>query len=223
MQSKDINDPKLECLNEPELACLEMFRIALSENTQHARLQALKVMRHEVVSLGLGTFPIREGASATQENNPDFVRWIAKTAEERYEAAHVLNEIAQRYETKNERKLNVAEHIGKRVWLSILEQRFQGLHVAGGILEQVSDEAKAQGVHGARDKDGLREIWKTYRGVVHLGMAMDHCEDNPDAALNVLHVAERFRKALSQNCPKGTSKPYVDQSEQISFLYLSNI
>lgn len=55
-------------ISEPELNCLELFRIALSENTNDERLRAINVMRHEVVSLGLVNFPIKAG-----KNAPEFV------------------------------------------------------------------------------------------------------------------------------------------------------
>ncbi|MBU2941888.1 hypothetical protein Q8W25_19835 [Shimia thalassica] len=206
-------------INEAELGCLGLFRMALSENTHEARVRAIAAMRHEVVSLGLESFPIR----GRGENDPEFVRWVAETSAERHEAAHAYAAIAQRYDRQNKRKLNVAEHIGKLVWDSIQDQRFQGLQTKNGILAQVREDAKAQSVEGARDKDTLRKIWKCYRGVVHLGMALDYCEDNPDSHRNVLHLAERFRLGLNRNCPKGTKTPYVSESNQISFLYLSSV
>ncbi|WP_138165475.1 hypothetical protein [Parasedimentitalea maritima] len=185
-------------------------------------MRAIAVMRHEVVSLGLESFSIGAGKSSGGKVRPEFVQWVAETSKDRYEAAHGFSEIARRYEAKNERKLNVAEHVGKLVWHSIQEQEFKGLHVAGGILEKVRDVAKQEGIHGARDKDVVSKTWVTYRGVVHLGMAMDYCEDNPDPGLNVLHVAERIRQGLSQNFPKKTREPYVAPDGQISFHYISN-
>ncbi|PTX72912.1 hypothetical protein [Sulfitobacter mediterraneus] len=208
-------------INEPELLSLEFFRVALSEDTHEARMRGIDVMRQEVVSMGLPNFPIGRRDAEQKRNRPEFVQWVAETSAARYDAAHECAGIIGRYERKNERKLNVAEEIGKLVWDSIQSQRFQGLHVTGGILEQVRDLAKALGISGARDKDTLRKIWSCYRGVVHLGMAMDYLEDNPETDLHLLHIAERFRKGLSQNCPKGKCKPYVAISEQISFLYIS--
>jgi len=199
-------------ISDPELNCLELFRLALSEDTNEARVSAIEVMRQEVVSLSLSNFPIGAG-----KNAPEFVHWVAETSTARYEAAHEFSAIARRYETKNERRLNIAEHVGKLVWDSIQSQEFKGLHVAGGILEKVRTIAKQEGIQGARDKDVLSRTWMTYRGVVHLGMAMDYCEDNPGKGLEVLDVAERFRLGLSQGFPKGTRKPYVPEAEQISF------
>ncbi len=204
-------------LNEPESECLGLFRMALSEETDEERLRAIDIMRHEVVSLGLENFPV------SRSSHPEFVQWVAETAKYRQDAAHTFHEIAGRYERKNERKLNVAEYIGKRVWDSIQTKRFQGVQVKGGLLEQTRDYAKQNGVGGARDLDVLRRIWSTYRGVVHLGMAMDYCEDHPETTWHVLHLAEKFRSGLSSNCPKGTSLPYVDPKTQISFLYISNV
>jgi hypothetical protein len=200
-------------ISEPELNCLELFRIALSENTNDERLRAINVMRHEVVSLGLVNFPIKAG-----KNAPEFVHWVAETSIERQQAAHDFSEIAHRYNTRNERRLNIAEHVGKLVWDSIQRKEFKGLHVTGGILEQVRTIAKQEGVQGARDKDVLSRTWMTYRGVVHLGMAMDYCEDNPGMGLEVLDVAEKIRLGLSQGCPKKTRQPYVPEEGQFSFV-----
>ena len=208
-------------LNEPELQCLDLFRMALSEPTLEDRMRAIGVMRHEVVSLGLENFPVRRSDLDEKGSNSSFVQWVAETAGDRYKAAHAFHEIAHRYLPKNERKLNVAEHIGKVVWESIRNRTNKGMHVKGGLLEQVSDFAKAQKVSGARDKDTLRKIWRDYRGVVHLGMAMDYCEDHPEPGQNVLHLAEKFRCGLSTNCPKGRGDPYVAGDDQISFLYIT--
>lgn len=204
-------------INEPESRCLELFRMALSESTQVARMAAITVMKHEVVSLGLDSFPIGAG-----KTSPAFVQWVAETSRDRYEAAHEFSAIARRYETRNERKLNIAEYVGKLVWDSIQAQEFKGLHVAGGILEKVRKIAKQEGIQGARDKDVLSRTWVTYRGVVHLGMAMDYCEENPGKGLSVLDVAERLRLGLNQGFPKKTGKPYVPDVEQISFRFNSD-
>jgi hypothetical protein len=203
------------CLNEPEYKCLELFRMALSEKKGNDRLCAIEVMRREVVSLGLQNFPVGKSS------HPDFVEWVGRTAEGRYEAAHRFSEIAQRYEGRNQRKLNIAEDIGKRVWDSIQARRFLGVYVKGGLLDQVSDYAKQHSISGARDRAVLEKIWTTYRGVVHLGMAMDYCEMHPKTQWHVLHLAEKFRVALSSNCPRKHPNPYVDPQDQISFLYIS--
>ncbi|SMP37176.1 hypothetical protein [Shimia sagamensis] len=202
-------------LNGPECECLGLFRMAISEETDEERLRAIQVIRHEVVSLGLENFPI--GKSSSNE----FTRWIAETARERYDAAHEFGEIAQRYEGKNERHLNIAEYIGKRVWDSIQNEKFQGLHTPSGILEQTSDYARKMGIRGARDQSVLREIWGKHRGVVHLGMAMDFCEDHPGTTWHVLQLAETFRAGLSSNYPQNAPSPYVDPDVQLSFFYLS--
>ena len=153
--------------------------------------------------------------------NAEFVQWIAKTSSERHEASYEFSQTARRYEERNERKLNVAEHIGKLVWLSIQDKKFEGVQTDEGILKQVRDVALENKVSGAKDLDVLRKTWKTYRGVVHLGMAMDYCDEQPDPERNVLHVAETYRRGLSLFCPKGTKKPYVPVGDQITFLYLS--
>lgn len=171
--------------------------------------------------MGLEGFPIFKKRGAETRNSPDFVQWVAETATERCEAARDYVSIFQRYQKNTEKKLNIAECIGKHVWQTIQQQKFQGVQVAGGILEQVRHEARELDVRGAKDEDTVRNIWKRYRGVVHLGMAMDYCEDHPGSGMHVLHVAEKIRQALCKSCPKGTRKPYVDLSEQISFLYIS--
>ncbi len=146
-------------INEPELFCLELFRVALSEATPEAGARAMDVARHEVVSLSLRNFSFGKEKSEGNIRYAEFVEWVAKTSGERYEAAHEFSEIYRRYEAKNERKLNVAEHIGKRVWLSIQDQRFQGLYAKCNIFEQVGVDARKHRIHGARDKDMLRKIW----------------------------------------------------------------
>lgn len=104
------------------------------------------------------------------------------------------------------------------MWDSIQRQEFKGLHGTGGILEQVRTIAKQEGIQRARDKDVLSMTWMTYRGGVHLGMAMDYCEDNPGMGLEVLDVAEKFRLGLRQGFPKKTRKPYVLEEEKFSFV-----
>ncbi|KPA20839.1 hypothetical protein shim_27530 [Shimia sp. SK013] len=98
--------------NEPEFLSLELFGVALSEPSEKARLRAIEVMRQEVTSLGLGSFPMGPG----HKRSPNFVLWVAETSQARYEAAHEYSQILQRCEAKNERKLNIAEHVGKLVW-----------------------------------------------------------------------------------------------------------
>lgn len=204
-------------LNEPECECLGLFRMALSEETDDDRSRAIEVMRHEVVSLGLENFPI------SNSTHLEFINWTARTAQVRYNAGREFYGIAQRFDSKNELKLNIAEYIGKLVWESIATKRFQGLHVKGGILDQTRDFAKKNAIHGARDKDVLRKIWKAYRGVVHLGMAMDYSEQHPETTLHVLQIAETFRAGLASNHPKGWSEPYVASERQISFEYITRL
>lgn len=84
-------------------------------------------------------------------------------------------------------------------------------------------QGKKLGISGARDKDVVRKAWHDYSGVVHLGMALDFYKDKSVPPEDVLFAAERFRRILSQACPKGTKKPYVDVSLQISFSYESGI
>jgi len=92
-----------------------------------------------------------------------------------------------------------------------------------GILNQLTSAGRDHGIKGAKDKDVVRKSWGTYRGIVHLGMAMDFCEDQKVSTGEVLFVAEQIRRVLSGSCPNGTSEPYVSRQEQISFVYKSNI
>jgi len=154
--------------------------------------------------------------------NSESLQWVAMTAGQRTEAAFELSKTSKRYEAKNERKLNIAEHIGHLILLSIKDEKFEGVQARGGILEQVRGVARAEKISGARDKDVIREVWNTYRDVVHLDLALDYCEGNPEQGSNVLHLAEEFRRCLSENCPRGTKVPYVDPAAQISFLYIKD-
>lgn len=211
-------------INEPQLLSIELFRLALSEDNSEQRLQAVRNVKHDVVaSLLTQLFDGSVLENADPEIDAEFMQWVAKTSGERHEAAYELAQTAKRYESKNERKLNVAEQIGSLVWLSIQDKTFRGVHSESGLLDHVQHQARNLGVSGARDKDTVRKIWNTYRGVVHLGMAIDYCDESADQNLNVLHVAERFRRDLCLNCPKGTSKPYVDPDEQVSFIYISKL
>jgi fructose-specific component phosphotransferase system IIB-like protein len=210
-------------INEPELRSIDYIRIALSEPTPELREKAIANAKHELVALRLEALSHKLGSKwMSDPQNAEFVQWIARTSSERHEASYAFSQTARQYEERNERKLNVAEHIGKLIWLSIQDNRFEGVQTPEGILKRVSDQAQEYNVSGARDLDTLRGIWKTYRGVVHLGMAIDYCEDNPNQAQNVISVAENFRLNLSHFCPKGTKKPYVPETDQIKFCYSSN-
>ena len=201
---------------------IELIRIALSETTPDLRQKAIVNAKHEVVALRLQALADRLGVGWMSEpQNAKFVQWIAKSSGERHEASYEFSKTCKRYEEHNERKLNVAEHIGKLIWHSIQDGRFAGLHTRDGILQQVRSEALALRIEGARDKDILREIWKTYRGVVHLGMAMDYCDEFSKQGEHVLLLAENYRWGLSYFCPKGTKVPYVSTDEQTKFLYKS--
>ena len=210
------------CMNEPELRSIDLIRVALSETTAELREKAITNAKHEVVALRLATLSDSLGTDWMSDlKNADFVQWIAKTSSERHEASYEFSRTARLFEERHERKLNVAEHIGKLIWLSIQDGKFEGVQTDEGILKQVRNVALENKVSGAKDLDVLRAIWKTYRGVVHLGMAMDYCDELPDPERNVLQVAETYRRSFSQFCPKGTKNPYVPRGAQIKFTYLS--
>jgi hypothetical protein len=206
------------------LLSIKSIRVAVSELTTELRAKAIANAKHELVAFRLEALSKGLGDGWMSEpQNAAFVQGIAKTSGERFEASYELSQTSKRYVEHNDVKLSVAEQIGKLIWLSIQDKKFEGVQTAEGILKQVRDQALERGLRGAKDLDVLRGTWKTYRGVVHLGMAIDHCEESPDPKQNVLHVAESFRRCLSLNCPKGTQKPYVAQDSQIKFEYLSMI
>jgi hypothetical protein len=211
-------------INEPQLLSIELFRLALSEDNSEQRLRAVRNVKHDVVaSLLAQLFDSNALDGADPKVDAEFMQWVAKTTSERNDAAYELAQTAKRYEGRNERKMNIAEQIGNLVWLSIQDKTFRGVQTESGLLDHVRHQARDLGVSGGRDKDTVRKIWSTYRGVVHLGMAIDYCDESPDQNLNVLHVSERFRRDLCLNCPKGTSKPYVHPDEKVSFLYISKL
>lgn len=205
-----------------EIPFMWLFRVALSEESDALRKQAIQNVKHEAMGSLLQELPNVVGEDWVSDPGvSELVQWVAKTSGQRHEAIYAFGETVRRYEEKNERKLNIAEEIGNMIWVSIQDKMFEGVQTRTGILAQLRDQAIASGLRGARDKDTVRKIWDTYRGVVHVGMALTYCEDNPDPNLNVLHVAERFRRDLSQHCPRGTSSPYVNPKRQISFYYSS--
>ena len=211
-------------INEPELKYMELIRVALSEESTDLRERAIKNAKHDVVAGRLELlFDQISVDEITGTENTEFLQWVAITSGKRSEAAYEFSETGRRYESKNERKLNIAEEVGFQIFKSIQDQEFKGVHTRGGIFEQIRDVAVEDGVHGARDEDVVRKLWQIYKGVVHLGMAIKYLEENPDQHWNVLELAELYRKTLCQNCPKGTKKPYVDPEEQISFIYISSI
>jgi hypothetical protein len=211
-------------INEPELLWIEMVRVALSEETVDARIRAIENVKFDAKASAAAS--LFDGKRKMNTDDPRYVASLlqmAKTSERSHDAAYEMAQTGQRYEDKNELRLNVAEQIGKLVCLSIADQKFAGLNTKIGIIQQVQYEARKLDMRGARDKDAVRRNWQTYKGVVHLGMAMDHLEDNSEDKTHVLHLAERFRRILSTNCPRGTTKPYVDPDVQIKFLYLSRL
>jgi hypothetical protein len=209
-------------VNDLELMWIEMVRVALSEETVDARIRAIENVKFNVRAIPATS--LSDDKRQMNSDDPRFVAsllQVAKTSQRMSDAAYEMAQTEQRYVAKNERKLNIAEQICKRVLLSIADEKFAGLHTEIGILQEVQDEARKHGTSGAKDKDVLRNIWSTYRGVVHLGVAMKFYEGNPEDEMKVLHLAEEFRQILSENCPKGTTKPYVSSGDQFKFTYNS--
>ncbi len=206
------------------VAYLDLVRVALSEETPELRQRAISNVKHEVLGEMLSlNAKQNDGANFKGADQGELMHWMAQTNADRTEAALEFFETGRRFEERNQRKLNIAEHIGTLVFLTIQDRKFHGLHSRNGLLEKVRHEAKQHGVSGARDKDTVRDIWRTYKGVVHLGMAINYCEENPQQGPHVLHLAERFRGQLCGYCPRGTKKPYVDETKQLKFLYISSL
>lgn len=211
-------------INELELTHIDLIRIALSENTDEARQRAIWCAKHEVLSKSIEA--INEQTGARWSGNPEnraLAEWVVASTGDRQTAAMEFAETLHRYARRQERKLNIAEEVGFHIVLSIQEGRNSGVQTKDGILERVRHSAKQANISGARDRDTLRKIWNDYRGIVHLGLAMNFCEENPEKGLNVLHVAEEFRELLGTSCPKGTQKPYVAAELQTSFIYKSTL
>ncbi|MHA6347591.1 hypothetical protein [Roseivivax sp. CAU 1761] len=210
-------------INEADSCYLELFQIALSAEAREARAAALRRVKHVVIAARLDLLSEKEGPDWSSEpDNRSLLAWMAQTGPERHDAIHEFSRVSRTYEDRNERRLNIAEHAGKLVYLSILEGKRQGVQTPDGILYQVTLDGHEHGVSGARDKDTVRKSWNMYRGVVHLGMAMDFCEEPLAEPGETLIRAEQIRRTLSETCPKGTSKPYVPEDEQISFSYMSD-
>lgn len=171
-------------ISQAEACYLELFRVALSEPDMRRRLEAISTIKLEVQS-DLIALKLRSRSADRPwgREDQDILVAIAETESARLGAAREYGVLWQRYKGKNglgnERKLNIAEQIGKMVLLSIQEKTFIGLHTPGGILEQVREQGAEFEVRGAIDKDSSRETWSAYRGVVHLGIALDYCEEFP--------------------------------------------
>tara|TARA_R100000935_G_scaffold58904_1_gene99380 strand:+ start:1380 stop:2075 length:696 start_codon:yes stop_codon:yes gene_type:complete len=211
-------------LNEPELKYVELIRIALSEDDAELRASAIRNVKHDVIAGRLELlFKQAEQGAIADPLNAEFMHWVAISSSQRNEAAYEFFETSKRYESKNEAKLNIAEETGFLIFSSVQDRKFKGIYTRGGIFEQLREVAVQEGVRGVKDKDVLRKLWQTYKGVVHLGMAIKYLEENPDHHFDLLSLAELFRTTLSENCPRGTLKPYVDPKDQFSFVYLSSI
>ena len=211
-------------INELELMFIELFRIALSAPTHEERLAAIRCVRQEAIASRLQEISKTPGSDwVREERNRELAEWVAATAGDRDDAIYEFSRVARAYEDKFERRFNVAEQVGKVICQSVSDGKFEGVQTKGGILYQVTVQGKEHGISGARDLDRVRKNWRDYRGVVHLGMAIDFCEERSVPPEEVLFVAERYRRMLSASRPKGTKKPYVDEELQISFSYESGI
>ncbi len=212
----------IEPIDEKELRFLDLFRVSVSEKTVELRKRAIRNVRHDVIATLIRSLPNAmdqlPNLSVTRQK---VYRSINSTASARHEAAWEFAATLQRYEDRNERKLNIAEEAGFLIIGTIGNGRRQGVHTPDGILSQVRDLGIKENVRGAKDSDTIRQTWMCYRGVVHLGMAIGETVGKIRCLSEILELAETYRCLLSSQCPKGISKPYVPEPEQISFPYIS--
>ncbi len=207
-------------INDTQIQFIEMFRIALSAPDNLQRLRAISNLKQDVAAQ-VDELIVDGRSEEWMSANAEFFRRSMLDAPARRAAANEFSQTECEFEGSRgqgrEKKLNIAEHIGMRVWLSIKEGKFEGLQTEIGILEQVRHFARQEKIFGAQDRDTLRKIWGAYRGVVHLGMAMDLYGDSALPSFDMLTLAEQIRQELSSHSPRSSKKPYVDEGEQISF------
>ncbi len=208
-------------INDTQLQFIEMFRIALSAPDNPQRLRAISNLKQEVAAQ-VDELIVDGRSEEWMSANAEFFRRSTLDAPVRRAAAAEFSQTEREFEGSRgrgmEKKLNIAEHIGMRVLLTIKEGKFEGLQTEIGILEQVRHFAQQERIFGAKDHDTLRKIWGTYRGVVQLGMAMDLYGDSTLPSYDMLTLAEQIRTELCRHSPMSSNKPYVDESEQISFV-----
>lgn len=123
-------------LNESELMFIELFRVALSAPTHEERLAAIGHVKHEVVATQLQEINRKLGPDwwVHHEANKELVSWVAGTAGQREDAIYEFCRVLHDYESKNERRLNVAEYVGQMIYLSITDGKFEGVQTGRGIL-----------------------------------------------------------------------------------------
>jgi len=105
-------------INEVEGFYLELFRIALSAEAREAKVTALHYVKQVVIAERLKVLSESEGSALTSEpDNQSLVMWTAQTAAAREEAIYEFSRVSRTYEDRDERRLNVAEHAGKLLYL----------------------------------------------------------------------------------------------------------
>jgi len=208
-------------ITDTQLQFIEMFRIALSAPDNPQRLRAISNLKLEVAAQ-VDELIVDGRSDEWMSANAEFFKRSMLEGPFRRAAAAEFFQTEREFEGSRgrgrEKKLNIAEHIGMRVLLTIKEGKLEGLQTEIGILEQVRHFAQQEKLFGAQDHDTLRKIWRTYRGGVHLGMAMDLHRDSVLPSFGIITLAEQIRMELSRHSPKSSNKPYVDESEQISFV-----
>ncbi len=209
-------------IDELDLTSLEYYRAALSEVTFDGRKKAISDFSKQMELWQLkGLTNSVLWRSQVLSTSPEFLRQMASETPVGSEGAVAFSQCVSRFNSGQGRKLRIAEQIGLEIWKSIEAGKFRGLHSKTGILDTVSHKARKLGFPGARDLNVLRKIWMTYRGVVHLGVARTFCKEKGLDNTSLLEVAEGIRRLLSTQCPKGTKTSYVDEDDQISFVYKS--
>ncbi|MBB5723353.1 hypothetical protein FHS72_002993 [Loktanella ponticola] len=210
-------------IDELDLTILEYYRAALSEDTFDGRKKAISDLAKQVKLWELkGLMKNDEWKKEMLEEKPENLLQMALDIAEWSDGAVAFTHVISRFDNGQNRKLRIADQIGLEIWRSIKAGKFRGVHTVIGVLNTVRHKTQKLKFNGGRDKNGLREKWNTYRGVVHFGIARAFCKERGLDNHALLEVAEGIRRQLSSNCPKGTSKPYVDEGEKISFVYKSS-
>ncbi|UWR21291.1 hypothetical protein [Sulfitobacter sp. S190] len=209
--------------NNFEIRYLEMFYVALSEPTHDLRMRAIANVRHEVEA-ETDSFLVEDHAAGRIKvpSIDEHYKKMALAARKRDVAKRCLFETEARFtgsgKASNQRRLETADLIGMKILTSILDKKYDGVYSETGILQQVREQSIRENLNVFKDHDSLRKIWKQYRGIVHLSIALGLEEDRSTGRREVIKVAEAYRQILSSSCPRGTQTPYVALSEQILFL-----
>lgn len=208
---------------EVELGVLQLYRAALSKKGKQARCEALEGLTKKLDAERLGALQNSKFANVgLVATSDDFNRTIATEYVENTKKISAFDRALEAFEKpRGKLPLFAAETIAREIWRSVVEGKNVGVFSRRGIIERLTDQARVQGLQGVKDKDVLRRHWKEYKCVAHLGAGLQIGEHHNLDPIASLGVAEEVRYVLSNECPKGTSKPYVEEEEQISFVFRS--